>query len=772
MADLGMFFQYLRLAPLFTLLVIFFIAKPSFVRAAQDQRALLQLIVNQAERGDVLVLIRDKDILARVSDLERAGLRGFSGRRETVRGETYVSLSSLAPDISFELDEKSLALRLTARPALLGTNVLDLRQERPAGIVYAQDPSAFVNYSVNWQQFKDYEAFGEAGFSMNGNLLLSGISRNMDGSTIRGLTNLTIDERQSLRRWVAGDSFASSSGLGGSLFLGGLSLSRDFSLDPYFYRYPALGLSEAILTPSTVDIYVNGLLVRRERLPPGQFELKNLPVSTGSGVTRVVIRDAFGREREVVSPFYFTTGVLAQGLHEYSYNLGYRRNNLGTDSWDYGPLAFLGRHRLGLTDTLTSGLRLEASSGLFSAGPVATVRLSLGEIELSTAASHDAGQNGGAASLGYSYLGRPLSLGGSIRTLSPHYATLSLKAADERPWLETNAFAGLVVGPGISLSLQHTFQNSQASGRSQRLSLTVSSRLIDYVSLFIVGSHARETEGHVNEIFVGLSFFLGDNTGSVSYQQRADVGTKAAELQKSLPVGSGFGYRLQASQNRDQEQVAGLLQYQGPYGRYEASYSEINGEGNTVLGVSGGLAAVGKGVYLTRPVQEGFALIRVPGVAGVRGYANNQEVGSTDSQGNLLIPELLAYYGNRLSIADQDIPLDRAVGATEKTVAPPFRGGAVVTFPVERIQSVTGALVVELAGQRIVPAFGQLTVTADGKRLESPIGRQGEFYLENVSPGSHAALLEYKETACQFILEVPASDAPVIKLGTLRCVVP
>ncbi len=747
---------------------------PSLARAAQEQRAILQLIVNLIEKGDVLVIVRQGDILARVSDLERAGLQGFPGKRETLRGEDYVSLSSLAPMVTFEMDERALVLRLTAQPALLGSTVLDLRPGRPPGTVYSQDASAFLNYAVNWQDFQRYDIAGEAGISIGGNLLFSSLTRNSDGEVVRGMTNLTVDERQSLRRWVVGDHFANSGSLGGSLFLGGVSVSRDFNLDPYFFRFPSLGLSAATLTPSTVEVYVNGLLVRQERLPPGQFDLRNLPVSTGSGVTRVVIRDAFGRAREITSPFYFTTGVLAPGLQEYSYNVGYRRNSFGPSSWDYDSLAFLGRHRVGLTDDFTAGVRVEEAPGLTSGGPTINARFSFGEIEYSLAASHRQGFTGGATSIGYTYSGRPYSLGGAVRLLSPHYATLSLKAADERPWLEASAFVSLPVGSLTSLSLQHTLTNTQGKGLSQRLSLSSSVRLMDQLNLFVVGGRSYQRQANVNDVFVGLSYFLGKTTATVSHQQRGEVGTNSTELQQSLPVGTGFGYRFEGAKTKGQGQeerlLRGLLQYQGPYGRYEASYSWANNQDTTIISTAGGLAAIGGGVYLTRPVQDSFALIRVPEVEGVRGYFNNQEVGQTDSRGNLLMPNLLPYHTNRLSIADSDIPLDRTIDATEKIIAPPYRGGAVVAFPVRRMQSLTGTVFVEVSGETVVPALGELVVTADGKRFESPIGRQGQFYLENLPPGSHPGVVEYGDKTCAFAFEAPASDLSVVKLGSIRCV--
>jgi outer membrane usher protein len=326
---------------------------PPRALAAPDQRAVLALSVNLSEKGEILVRLREGDVLARLLDLEQAGIHDLAGQREVFSGETYVSLASLAPTITYEVDEATLTLRLTVSPALLPPTVLNLRSDRPPGITYSQHTSAFLNYALNWSDFERLDAFGEAGISLAGNLLAGSFTRTADGKFIRGYTSLTLDERESLRRWVIGDRFAGTGILGGGAFLGGISVSREYALDPYLFRYPALGLSGALLTPSTVDLYVNGILLRREQLPPGPFELRNLPVFSGSGFTRLVIRDAFGREQDITTPYYFSTGVLAPGLSEYSYNLGFERKQTGTASWDYGSPLFLGRHRLGRLCTIS-----------------------------------------------------------------------------------------------------------------------------------------------------------------------------------------------------------------------------------------------------------------------------------------------------------------------------------------------------------------------------------------------------------------------------------
>jgi outer membrane usher protein len=290
-------------------------------------------------------------------------------------------------------------------------------------------------------------------------------------------------------------------------------------------------------------------------------------------------------------------------------------------------------------------------------------------------------------------------------------------------------------------------------------------------------SVTRSTPGNgkpVTEAFAGLSVYLGSRTtATMSYQRQGNnQNVGAVDVQRSLPVGPGFGYRAQVDTTGDTANGGALLQYQGPWGRYEASYFRANGTNNSLLSVAGGVAAIDGTVFATRPLTDSFAVIRVPGVEGVRGYLNNQEVGRTNSRGDLPVPDLLAYYGNRLGIADQDIPLDHSVGATERTVATPFRGGAVVAFPVRRVQAVTGTVTLEIGGAAVVPAYGQLVVSVDGHRFESPIGADGEYYLENLPVGRHIAVVEHEAARCSLTLDVPAGGGAVMTLSPLRCVVP
>jgi outer membrane usher protein len=154
----------------------------------------------------------------------------------------------------------------------------------------------------------------------------------------------------------------------------------------------------------------------------------------------------------------------------------------------------------------------------------------------------------------------------------------------------------------------------------------------------------------------------------------------------------------------------------------------------------------------------------------VRGFASNREVGRTDRRGNLLVTDLLPYYANVLSIADTDVPLNYKVGEVQMNLAPPYRGGAVARFPVQRVQRTIGRmLIVTAAGER-APAYGELAVTAGKTESISPVGADGQFYFDSLPAGSHPAAVTFAGQVCRFTLTVPEADTDLVELGTTKCV--
>lgn len=750
----------------------------SLAASAKDLRAYMTLEVNTVERGEALVVLRDGDVLVPTAALEAAGLLIDEARTEYVDGTAYLSLRSLRSAIeSWSLDDRALKVRITARIDRLAPTVVDLRRRQPPDLVRGHDASGFFNYSLQLDDFARFSGYAEAGVSLWGGLLYSGMS--IDSSTwkpVRGLSYLMVDRPAQMQRITVGDAFVSTGILGGGMFLGGVTLARNFGLDPYFVRQPMLGYAGATLVPATLEVYVNGALVRRQALPPGPFQLRDVPATVGSGDTRYVLRDAFGQETVLSSQYYLPAGVLARGVQDYSVSLGFRRNHVGTSSFDYQGLpAILGYHRMGITDWFTLGERVEITTDRVSGGVAIDMRTPIGEFEAGAAGSTAKQGSGGASTLAWAWLGRHFSGGLRATVTSDRYSTLSLDPELDRATLDLTASVSVPIGSRVSTSAQYgLLVYRDAPGYRHRVSAQGYARLTGRLSLMLSGSYLiGDNERPSLALYAGLSVaFGGTVSGRVGYRQVGRSAAGEVELQRPLPAGNGLGYRFQGHFGQDEQRVDVMARYQGTYGLYSAEARMIDGQEHTTLTMAGGIVALrGAGVFFTRPVRDGFAVIRVPGVEGVRGYLDNQEIGRTDSRGNLVVPTLLPYYGNRLSIADGDVPVDRSLDVVARVMAPTWRGGVLAVFPARRHRYVRGRLVIVAEGrEQGAPSFGQVALSMGDRALTSPLGRQGEFDLEEPPSGTFAAEAEWDGGRCRAALTVPEDDAPVIQLGAVPCV--
>jgi outer membrane usher protein len=752
-----------------TLVALLLLLRPPTARAGADQRAVLTLIINQAPGDDSTVVLRGSEVWIPMSDLASAGLGSLHGRTEQLFGKPYVSLASLAPTVKYTIDEEALALQLTVPASVLPPSKLDFSPGTPKGIIRRHDASAFLNYAVHLADFRHPDITGEAAVSWQDSLLSSTVTASERG-VLRGLSSFTVDDPSLLARFIGGDSFVSGGPLGAGLVSGGLTLTRTFGLDPYFLHQPSFNESGSAATPSTLEVYVNGILVRREAIPPGPFHLQNLPVSSGSGEVRYVLRDAFGHQQSVSSTYYMASGLLARGLSDYTYSFGAQRMDVGTESFRYGALGFLGRHRLGVTDKLTLGARLEASEHLVSGGATATLLTPLGSLDLAVAAS-GAGEGAGvAASAAWSFVSRRLGASLSAHAASARYATLSTSPSEDRTILEITASTSTALGPRGSLGMQYALAIDRDNGPSFRVAASTNVQITKRISAVLLVGRSLLPDGRAPvDALLSLAFSPSSGpTISVAAQLQDARVEGLADVSQPLGRGEGFAYRVSGAVS-DQPRAQATGQYQGAHGLYGVSAEVAPGQHHLTLEAAGALVAVaGGGVFATRPIQDAFAVIRVPGVAGVRGYLDNQEVGRTNRDGNLLLPALLPYYGNRLRIEEQDLPLDYGIPINEQVIAPTFRGGSLALFPVARVHFFRGKLTIK-GGAITVPTFGELSVQSGKKTIVSPLARDGAFELEDLTTGDHPATVTYQGGECAFTLRIPERPEHIVDLGSISC---
>lgn len=736
----------------------------------RGQRAALELVLDQVDKGPILVMIRGKDILASVPALEQAGIKLPPGPRATIDGTIFVPLSSLAPSIAYRFDDRNLVLYLTVKPRALATNSVDLSTtSRPSDFVYRQAPSLFVNYAFSEAGPNSVTGFTEQGLSIDGALLDNQLSYAANVLT-RTSTSLIFDDRDTLTRLTLGDAIASDGLLAGVANVLGVNYTKNFTINPYFITYPLQTLAGMASVPSTAYVYVNGQLVRTIPLQPGPFNLQNIPVSSGSSNTQVVVRNAFGQSQTLQSPFYFGSNQLKQGLSQYAFDFGVARAQDFVGMGDYQNLAGLAFYRYGFTDWLTAGgfATLE--------GPAATggAELSLsvpyiGQIGLTGALSRSGGTHGWALGAQYSYQTAKFSFGGDYLRESDQYVALGLTPADDRTSDRYDLFAGTRLF-GIDMSVNYTHLNDRDLGPEDQANLQFSHTVGRCCLLVLSLGQSRVPDTPVDDtVLLSLTIpFGGQSTATLSAGRSQNDWTETAQLQRSLPTDEGFGYALQLQHDTNTLQ-AGQLAYQAPFGLYQINAERAGSQTTQSASLSGGLVYIDGELFPTRALDQSYLLAEVPGVAGATVDLYNNPVGKTDARGQMLVPNLLPYYGNQVSIEPNTIPINYDIGSTRFDVAPPYRGGAIVTFPIERIQAVEGRVRVMAAGRAVALAGDLLTITADGRDYTSPLGSDGGFYFENLPAGRHKAHILYAGGTCDFAVTVPKSSNTVIQIGRLTC---
>ena len=418
---------------------------------SQTEPIFLGITLNMEQKGEFMVqMTKDGDFLVKADDLKAMGLRELPRNIIIINGEPYVSLRS-SDEMKFVFDEKKLSLDITVQTQLFPKRIIDFMPERQTKVYYPKDSSAFLNYGLNYLEsgpgsIRSTGLTNELGIRTEELLFLSNslyTKNQTEERFIRLMSNVTYDRRNDLQRVTAGDFNASSGDLGSSINLGGLSFSKIYNIDPYFIKTPLLDFSGVVSLPSVVDIYVNGRKERTEKLSPGEFDLRNLRTYGGMALVEVVIKDPFGREQRIKYLGYFTDVLLKEGLHEYSYNAGFLRESLGTESNDYGDAAFSLFHRYGLTQFATVGLRAEGTKGLSNIGTQGSfLAWNAGVISLAISGSRDKQQGTGyAGTITYSYQSKKINGAFFLNDFSEHYTTISSRNISER--IKYQAGAGI-----------------------------------------------------------------------------------------------------------------------------------------------------------------------------------------------------------------------------------------------------------------------------------------------------------------------------------------
>ena len=309
---------------------------------------------------------------------------------------------------------------------------------------------------------------------------------------------------------------------------------------------------------------------------------------------------------------------------------------------------------------------------------------------------------------------------------------------------------------GVSASFIHAeYDDDRSDTNLATASLT--QRLPRDVSLYLTG-YADVTDNDTIGIYAGLNIPLGSRmSGGASVQTRDGVTQGAASIMKSASDAPGsVGWRAEYSEG-DVRRGAASGVYMGSKAIVQgyASAQEDYAYGN--VNVTGAVVAAGGGVFVGRPIYDGFAIVDA-GAPDIDVYANNRLVGRTNRGGKILVPSLPAYQKNPIRIDSQDLPINAIIPTTEKQVVVARESGASISFGVDT--ETNAALVTfRLADGSFVPAgtAARLEGSADDAP-ELVVGYDGQVYFDELKSVNTVVLEMESGTCSATFASVPSPD--------------
>jgi outer membrane usher protein len=753
--------------------------------------AVLEVTLSAKEPGEMMIVLRGAEnrLYLEQNDFVRLRLHVPQTGPYMYEGRRYFDVAALK-GCSVAIDETLQRAVISAPPSALDTTHLSAaaRQSPP---VTPASPGAFLNYQLSAQRINGQDsggAFSELGvFAAAGVVTNTAVARyggadyGYANQLVRLDTTYTRDFPGALETLNVGDTISDGGSWGYALRYAGVRWSRNFSLRPDLLTTPLLTTGGTATVPSTVDVFVNNQLVTSSQLPAGPFVIDRLPTVSGTGDVSVVVRDALGREQVVTQSFYSSTTLLAQGLTQFSVNIGSVRDNYALASNQYGGMLGEYSYRRGITDSITLEGHAEYLSGDshaadFTDAHAAGVNGSfgigkIGILNVTAAAGGDSNGSGWLSGLGIEHRGTNTSFVANALWASPDFAQVgqaldSAMRMRERDLVQT----GIGLGRYGSLSLAYVRQTYRDSPTQQTLGLTqtITFGRVGTLNLTVTRTHtaAQLSTSAQDSTSAYLIFVVPMSrrraatlTGVGGGGSGAAANQVIASLTESPPVGPGSGYRLSLSTagNYDAD-----LRQQFHSADLELEAARNAGLDGQSAALSGAMTFIDGQLNTTRSVNGSFAMVDVAGLANVPVYVENQLTTHTDDSGRALLYNMRPYEANHISITPEDLPLDTTIGASSTIMAPPYRSGVIARFPVERVRSGTFRLVTEDGKPVPVGAVVKLKGTL------FPVVLDGMVYVTGYDHGMSAEA-SWTGGHCIFRLEPPPPDDPLPDMGTIQC---
>lgn len=685
--------------------------------------------------------------------------------------DTILISNAGAAGLSLTYDDQLAALRLAPLPDAKRMESISLENEPVSPFQTPAEPAAMSGF-VNLRTGQDYLHDGEKG--ADASLGRQAARADIDGAyNLRGWVvegrgdylegdshawqrsdfRLVHDWPDSMVRLAAGDLSYPITGFQAFAPIAGISIARNFTLQPYRVTTPTGRTSFTLQSPSRVDVLVNNQRVRTMQLAPGPYDVSDFPVSDGSNDVTLVITDATGRIEQKTFPLVSDQKLLKKGLHEYAYNVGVRSDAAERKiHYETDRPAFSGFHRYGLTNKTAIGASFQADPDVQQAGMSITRAFEAGTIGLEGAVSNGNTGTGNATQFSYSYM----------------------NSANEN---------------SLVLALEHRSTAFAALGQDNTYNPDAWSLNGRYTRPFFWDTHigvggryefGRGTEDDDWSYSVDMRrVFRGTMSANIAWQQRSDEGmgvfagvvwtprsgratvsSSTDTLQHSRDLNGSWrddSNRWQAglgvNETDSQRQGTGNVSYTGYRGEFALRDSVTTGIGSgmghvrdhrTTVTTGTALAFADGQVALSRPINSGFILVRrhktlsehkIGINAAEQGDGEITYQAQADAFGPAVIPDAVPYMYRPVNVDTHNVPAGYDIGTDNFTVKPGYKNGTVISIGSAANIYADGYIRME---DGLPVALQAGTITDDqGFTQEFFTNQKGRFRISRLKPGAY-----------------------------------
>ncbi|WP_102526906.1 fimbria/pilus outer membrane usher protein [Shewanella sp. 10N.286.51.B7] len=621
--------------------------------------------------------------------------------------------------------------------------------------------------------------------------------QNQKGLYSRQGTRINYDFPEQGTRLTIGDFYSSGATFqdGGDML--GIGIARDFSLIPTKNVRPTAARQFTLQRASTVDLLVDGVVVRRLTLGAGSYNLQDIPLAEGVSDLELIITDASGKEERI--SFSIATGMdlLKEGEFEYNFNGGIK-SNISDAEPEYEREKYLinGELEYGITPAYTLGGNFQVGDNSYQLGHRSLFATGIGIFDIKTTYSYqDVLGKGLAASVGYDLIGSAST--DSTFEFSIYYdyysqffigARNDILVTPEAPINANQHFLSSRINytfnPFLKVSLTgnyvHAYDDAQ---RYWTLSPSLSGSIFDTGATWSARVTHKEFLDDSSEFsgLLTLSWPFGSESRVIS-SYKTDNKEISSEYSYRKNVGNSGGISMFAgathSETNDIDGDVGIDYDANRFtlrAQHVSRYSDFSEDTNnhvTQAKLATGIAFSGGQLAFGRPVRESFAVIKQhksiednrteisPSSMGARAYS--------DGLGPILIPDLAAYSEQVISYEVEDLPAGYDLGAGVFPVYPGNGQGYNLQIGSEAAITLMGTLLDKETQQPITLVAGKAALVGrdDLEPLQFFTNRTGRFAISGVRPGTYKIKLN-TPTPRYFELVIDEDSSALLRLGKL-----